>query len=194
MRTYKKPDLNAPRYRPSKLNFTNIGFYNKFLEEHPNYAFLTYEKFKEVIKTFNGKIWETAIQDRDGIELPEQLGFIFIGTCPRAAKENINYKKSEHYGKVIQNQNWESDQNIAKIFYTNYIPKYRFKNHKLWQFVAVRDFKRTVAKVYPTDWKKYVVVDSKEKINQRFRILKQVDDKKIETEMLLENYDEFNLN
>ena len=194
MRTYKKPDLNAPRYRPSKLNFTNITFYNKFIEEHPNYAFLTYDKFKEVIKTFNGKIWETAIQDRDGIELPEQLGFIFIGTCPRTNKENVDRKKSEHYGKVIQNQNWESDQNIAKIFYTNYIPKYRFRNHKLWQFVGVRDFKRTVARVYPTDWKKYVVVDSKEKINQRFRIQKEVDDKKIETEIMLENYDEFNLN
>ena len=194
MRTYKKPDLNAPRYRPSKLNFTNIGFYNKFIEEHPNYAFLTYEKFKEVIKTFNGKIWETAIQDRDGIELPEQLGFIFIGTCPRAVKENVDYKKSEHYGKVIQNQNWESDQNIAKIFYTNYIPKYRFKHNDLWRFTGVRDFKRTVAAVYPKEWKKYVVVDSKEKINKRFRSFKQADRLQLETEMLLENYDEFNLN
>ena len=194
MRTYKKPDLNAPRYRPSKLNFTNIGFYNKFIEEHPSYAFLTYEKFKEVIKTFNGKIWETAIQDRDGIELPEQLGFIFIGTCPRAVKENVDYKKSEHYGKVIQNQNWESDQNIAKIFYTNYIPKYRFKHNDLWRFTGVRDFKRTVAAVYPKEWKKYVVVDSKEKINKRFRSFKQADRLQLETEIMLENYDEFNLN
>lgn len=194
MRTYKKPDLNAPRYRPSKLNFTNLGFYNKFIEEHPIYAFLTYEKFKEVIKTFNGKIWETAIQDRDGIELPEQLGFIFIGTCPRAVKENVDYKKSEHYGKAVQNQNWESDQYIAKIFYTSFEIKYSFKHHDMWGFVGLRDFKRTVAKVYPTDWKKYVVVDDVVRTSRIFRKYKLRDVKKVETDILLENYDEFNLN
>ena len=193
MRTYKKPDLNAPRYRPSKLNFTNITFYNKFIEDHPNYAFLTYDKFKQVIKTFNGKIWETAIQDRDGIELPEQLGFIFIGTCPRAAKENVDRKKSEHYGKVIQNQNWESDQNIAKIFYTNYETKYRFKHHEMWGFSGIRNFKRTVAQTYPVNWKKYVMVYNLVRISRIFRKEKYKEFLKNETLDLLNNYDEFNL-
>ena len=42
---FKKPDLTAPRYRPKKLNLTNIDSYNKFIEEHPRYAGISLEKF-----------------------------------------------------------------------------------------------------------------------------------------------------
>lgn len=188
---YKKPDLNAPRYRPKKLNLTNIDFYNKFIEDNPKHASLTLEQFKNIIKTFNGYIWNTAVKERDGIELPEQLGYIFIGSCPRK-KSNVDFKKSEHFGVVLQNQNWESDQYIAKIFYTNYETKYRFKNHELWGFKGLRDFTRTVGATYPKEWKKYLVVDNLMKVSRIFRKEKFKDSKKIETISLLENYDEFN--
>jgi len=188
---YKKPDLNAPRYRPKKLNLTNVDFYNKFIEDNPKYASLTLEQFKNIIKTFNGYIWNTAVKERDGIELPEQLGYIFIGSCPRK-KSNVDFKKSEHFGVVLQNQNWESDQYIAKIFYTNYETKYRFKNHELWGFKGLRDFTRTVGATYPKEWKKYLVVDNLMKVSRIFRKEKFKDSKKIETISLLENYDEFN--
>ncbi len=189
---YKKPDLNAPRYRPKKLNLTNIDFYKRFIEENPKYASLSIEDFKNIIKTFNGLIWETVINERDGVQLPEQLGYIFIGSCPRK-KSNVDFKKSEHYGTVLQNQNWESDQFIAKIFYTNFETKYRFKNHDLWGFKGLRDFTRSVGQTYPKEWKKYIQVDNLVRISKMFR--KQVyKNKKIEeTKDLLENYDEFNL-
>ena len=47
---YKKPDLNAPRYRPKKLNLTNIDFYNRFIQENPKYSSLTLDDFKNIIK------------------------------------------------------------------------------------------------------------------------------------------------
>lgn len=188
----KKPDLNAPRYRPKKLNLTNVDFYDKFISEHPKYADLSLEKFKEIITSFNGMIWNTVVKERDGVQLPEQLGFIFIGSCPRK-KSNVDFKKSSEYGVVLQNQNWESDQFIAKIFYTNYETKYRFKNHELWGFKGVRDFTRTVGQTYPTEWKKYVQVDNMMKVSRLFRIQKSEHDRKIETLDLLEDYDEFNL-
>ncbi len=184
--------LNAPRYRPKKLNLTNIDFYKRFIEENPKYASLSIEDFKNIIKTFNGLIWETVINERDGVQLPEQLGYIFIGSCPRK-KSNVDFKKSEHYGTVLQNQNWESDQFIAKIFYTNFETKYRFKNHELWGFKGLRDFTRTVAQFYPKEWKKYIQVDNKIKISRLFR--KHVGEykRKIETKELLKDYDEFKL-
>jgi len=190
---YKKPDLNAPRYRPTKLNLTNTEFYNKFIEDNPKYANVTIDQFKDVIKIFNGMIWDAVVNERDGVQLPEQLGYIFIGSCPKKKGENTNYKKSEQYGVKIQNQNWESDQYTAKIFYTNFETKYRFKNHELWGFKGVRDFKRTVAKTYPVEWKKYVQVDNKLKISRLFRMEKFKQFKTEETAELLKNYDEFNL-
>jgi hypothetical protein len=189
---YKKPDLNAPRYRPKKLNLTNVEFYNQFVKDHPKYSNLTIESFKKIIKTFNGKIWQTVISERDGVELPEQLGFIFIGSCPRK-KSNVDFKKSKEHGIVLQHQNWESDQFAAKIFYTNYETKYRFKNHELWGFKGVRDFTRMVGQTYPTDWKKYIQMDNLIKASRLFRKHKSEYNRKIETIDLLKDYDEFNL-
>ena len=189
---YKKPDLNAPRYRPTKLNLTNVDFYNKFIEANPKYAYLTIEQFKDVIKIFNGKIWSTVIAERDGVQLPEQLGYIFIGSCPRK-KSNVDFQKSKEHGVVLQHQNWESDQYAAKIFYTNYETKYRFKNHELWGFKGVRDFTRTVGKTYPKEWKKYIQVDNLMRVSRLFRIEKFKQFKTDETAELLKNYDEFNL-
>jgi hypothetical protein len=190
-KSYNKPDLKAPRYRPKKLNLTNVDFYNKFIEENPKYSSLTNEKFKEIINVFNGEIWKNVVENRDGVELPEQLGFLFIGSCPRL-KSNVDFKKSGEYGVILQNQNWESDQYIAKIFYTNFETKYKFKNHELWGFKGVRDFTRTVANTYPKEWKKYLMVDNHLKISRLFRMHKFKDFKNNETSMLLENYDEFN--
>lgn len=189
---YKKPDLNAPRYRSKKLNLTNVNSYNKFIEEHPHLEKISIQKFKEIINTFNKKIWETVIDHRDGVELPEQLGYLFIGTCPRK-KSNVDFHKSAEYGVKLQNQNWESDQYLAKIFYTNYESKYKFKNHELWGFTGVRDFKRTVGKTYPKEWKKYVMVDNMVKVSRIFRKESYIQHKEKEVKNLLEEYDEFNL-
>lgn len=189
---YKKPDLKAPRFRPKKLNLTNAGFHEQFLKDNPKHSSLSASQFKEIIKVFNGKIWNTVVECRDGVELPEQLGYLFIGSCPRK-KSNVDFKKSEQYGVVLQNQNWESDQYVAKIFYTNFETKYRFRNHDLWGFKGVRDFTRMVGQTYPTEWKKYLIVDNFIKISKIFRMNKQKDLKIIETQDLLKDYDEFNL-
>lgn len=191
-KTYKKPDLNAPRYRPKKLNLTNTDFYNRFITDHPKLSELSIKDFKKIISAFNGKIWEKVVDERDGVQLPEQLGFVFIGTCPRK-KSNVDFEKSGIYGVKLQNQNWESDNYIAKIFYTNYETKYRFKNNELWGFAGVRNFKRKLASVYPQEWKKYIQVDNMIRVSRLFRIEKYKQSKRTEDFVLIEKYDEFNL-
>jgi hypothetical protein len=192
-KVFKKPDLNAPRYRPKRLNLTNKEFYDKFIQDNPKHSkTISIEKFKEVISVFNQSIWETVVEERDGVELPEQLGFIFIGSCPRK-KSNIDFAKSSEHGVVLQHQNWESDQYTAKIFYTNFETKYTFKYNELWGFTGLRNFTRTVGKTYPLEWKKYVMVDNLVRISRLFRIEKYKQFKKEETTQLLEEYDEFNL-
>lgn len=193
VKKFNKPDLNAPRYRPKKLNICNQNFYEKFIQDNPKYSGISVSQFKDVIKTFNGQIWKQVVDCRDGVELPEQLGYLFIGTCQRRKKISVDYKKSADCGVNVQNQNWESDNYMAKIFYTNFETRYRFKHHDLWGFTAVRDFKRTVAATYPVQWKMYVVVDSFMKISKLFRLYKYKEYKKQETITLLETYDEFNL-
>jgi hypothetical protein len=191
-KTYKKPDLNAPRYRPKKLNLTNNEFYKQFINEHPKLSDITLKQFKDIIGRFNGKIWEKVIEERDGVQLPEQLGFVFVGTCPRK-KSNVDFDKSAIYGVKLQNQNWESDNYVAKIFYTNYETKYRFRNNDLWGFTGVRNFKRNLASVYPKEWKKYIQVDNMIRVSRLFRTQKYKQIKRDEASVLIERYDEFNL-
>lgn len=191
-KTFKKPDLNKPRFRPKKLNLTNLDTYEKFINENPKYSGLSAAEFKKVITLFNGKIWEKVIELRDGVSLPEQLGYLFIGTCPRK-KSLVNFSKSKEHGVILQHQNWESDHYTAKIFYTNYETKYSFKHHELWSFTAVRNFKRKVGQTYPTEWKKYVQVDNMVRVSKIFRRKSHKMKKQLETSEMLQYYDEFNL-
>lgn len=193
MKQFKQPDLSAPRFRPKKHNVLTKDLYLEFITKYPKYKGIPYEVYKEIITKFNGKIWEEVIENRDGVELPEQLGYVFIGTCPRKKSDNTDYYKSKSYGVKLQNQNWESDQYVAKIFYTNFEVKYRFRFHHMWGFTGVRDFKRTVAKTYPENWKKYPVIDNFQIISRLLRKVHKLDITAAETALQLEDYDEFDL-
>ena len=166
---FKKPNLNAPRYREKVLGLLNAELINEFKDKNPIYSNIDNDKLKNIIKLFNGRIWEEVIKNRDGVELPDSLGYIFIGTCPAAKTVNTNYALSKKYGKVLQNKNWETDGNVAKIFYTNYSTKYRFKNRELWQFTAVRQFKRAVASEYPKKWTRYIKMENKKRVADMYK-------------------------
>jgi len=166
---FKKPNLNAPRYREKVLSILNAEMLKEFKDKYPAYKNIDNEKLKNIIKFFNEKIWKEVIENRDGVELPYSLGYLFIGTCPAAKSVNTDYALSKKYGKVLQNKNWETDGKVAKIFYTNYTTKYRFRNRELWQFTAVRQFKRAVAKTYPKKWTKYIIMSNNRKVAHMYK-------------------------
>jgi len=130
-------------------------------------------KDKNVVKTIivdtNKAIADLIIELRDGVELPEQLGHMFLGTCQPKIRKNVDFKTTDNYLKVIQHRNWESDNYLAKIFYTNYSSKYKFKFHELWGFKGCREFTRKVGKTYPENWKKYIQVDYSLKVSRLYR-------------------------
>lgn len=175
--SFKKPDLNAPRFRDKKLGLLNKKTIGEFKEKYPMYDTIDDSKLKNIIKLYNKKLWEGAIKYREGVELPDSLGYIFIGTCPPAKTINKNYNLSKQYGKVIQNRNWETDGNLGKIFYTNYSAKYKFRFRELWRFEGVRDFKRTVAKEYPKNWTKYIYMKNKYRVAHLYAKNAQTDKK-----------------
>lgn len=194
MKEFRKPDLNAPRYRAKRDSILSAEFYISFRENNPKYDYLTNKEIRDIIKNINGKIWETVIEERNGVELPEQLGYIFIGSCPAPKKENTNYYLSKKLEKIIQHRNWESDQYLAKIFYTNATAKYRFQYSKMWGFSPVRQFSRMVSQTYPFNYNKYLVVDDHKRINYFFdKAMYGLDKEKIKNEILITSYNEFDL-
>jgi hypothetical protein len=169
MKEFKKPDLTAPRYRPQVNSIMNKEFFDDFKKLNPKYKNLDNKILKTIIKRFNQILYETVIETRDGVQLPEQIGWLFIGTCPTSKKRNINYVKSNKYGVEITNNNWETDGKLAKIFFTNYAPKHKIKNREFWGFTASREFKRSVSKTYPENWNIYVQVLPKAKIDKVYK-------------------------
>lgn len=194
MKAFKKPDIKGPRYRPTVTCILNHDLFKRFLEKYPEYKHHKIETFKEIINTFNEELWKSAIEYRDGIELPESLGNIFIGTCWKAKRKNINMSKSIKYNQTITNQNYETDGKLGKIFYTNYNNKYRFRNRVMWMFTGHRNFKRSVAEVYPVEWKKYIAVDPNLRINKLYKRKMAADYMQMQTKRMLEYYDEFDMN
>ena len=98
---FKAPNLKAPRFRPKRITLLNKNTYNEFKERYPMFKNIADSTLKEIIKVFNKKIWEGVIENRDGIELPNSLGYLFIGTCKAAKTVNINYALSKKNVKQI---------------------------------------------------------------------------------------------
>jgi hypothetical protein len=193
MKEFKLPDVKAPRFRPEVYNVLNKDFIKSFKDKHPKYKHVEDEVLRKIIKTFNRTIAQSVVDFRDGVQLPEQIGWLFIGTCQASKKKNIDYAKSRTYGISVENKNWASDGKLAKIFFTNYAPKHRIKNREFWTFIACREFKRNVAKTYPENWNMYVVVDPNTKIRLAYSKVLYKDKKAKETLVALKNYNEFEL-
>jgi len=164
MKEFKKPDVKAPRFRPEKYNVLSKEFFEKFKKKYPKYKSLDDNNLRKIIKLFNQVIAQAVVDTRDGVQLPEQIGWLFIGTCQQSKKNNIDFAKSAKYGVQVTNKNWETDGKLAKIFFTNYAPKHRIKNREFWGFTACRDFKRNVSKSYPENWNMYVAVDPTQRL------------------------------
>ena len=193
MKEFKKPDLTAPRFRPEVYNVLNEEFFDNFRKKHPKYAKLTNAALKKIAKTFNQYVYSNVIDTRDGVQLPEQIGWLFIGTCQQSKKYNVDFGKSNTYGVQVSNNNFATDGKLAKIFYSNFAPKHKIKNREFWTFVACRDFKRSVAKSYPENWNIYVVVQNGKQIQLTYNKEMYKDRKAKEKTEALKTYNEFDL-
>lgn len=158
MKDALKRNLNGPRHRVRRFNTTNTEWI-KEITDSPECLIKDPETVLKVIVETNKAIADVVIETRDGIELPNQLGYMFLGTCQPKIRKNVDFKTTDSYLKVIQHRNWESDNYLAKIFYTNYGTKFKFKFHQLWGFKACRAFTRIVGAEYPKNWKMYIQVD-----------------------------------
>jgi hypothetical protein len=193
MKEIKKPDVKAPRYRPEVHTILNKEFFDSFKQKHPKYKNTDNANLKSIVKAFNKLVFNTVIETRDGVQLPESIGWLFIGTCQQSKKYNIDFAKSHQYGVTVSNKNWATDGKLAKIFFTNHAPKIRIKNREFWKFVACREFKRAVAKTYPENWQMYVAADPKIKIEHTYNKIRQKDFRTRQTAKELESYNEFDI-
>lgn len=202
----KKPDLNAPRCRAdvhkiicriknSQSKEYSHKFLDEFKKEYPQYKDITNDQVMDILELFHGKLWNHSLNNRDGVELPKGLGYIFLGTCRSAKTPSVDFGSLIKDNIKKKHFNFESDNKLAKIFYTNFSTKYKFRNREMWSFTATRDFKRAVPEIYRANWKIYVEVESGRNISKYInRVAKDNYMKlKIETYEVPSSYNEFDL-
>jgi hypothetical protein len=208
IKEFKQPDLNAPRRRidtgyrlikrtkGSSSGKESNAFLKEFKEKYPQYKDMSVNTACDILETFHGKLWDHALKNRDGIELLEGLGYIFLGTCNSPKKYNADYKTLMRENITTRYRNFESDNKLAKIFYTNYSVKYKFKNREMWYFTATRDFKRAVAPIYRENWKTYITVENGKSISKYMkRAMKKNFFRYLEANYQVDSsYNEFDLN
>lgn len=193
MKEFKKPDVKAPRFRPDMHSVLNKEFFKLFKEKYPKYKSMDDKVLRDIVKKFNTAVYQTVIDKRDGVQLPETIGWIFIGTCQQSKKKNIDFAKSVKYGMTVSNNNWDTDGKLAKIFFTSHAPKHKMRNREFWSFIAGRDFKRSVAKTYPDNWNMYVAVDATAKLRRTYQKAMAREAAINIQDRALKNYNEFEL-
>ena len=168
MSAFCEIDLNAPKFRPKTKFVLSSKLYKDFLKTHPEYKGLTFQEFKAIVVEFNGQLREAAINKRDGIALPERLGFIIIVKCDKADK-SIDFVNSRKYKKLVSFRNWDSDDYIAKIAHSNYMVKYSFPNRELWKLKPTKQFKKRVSETFNKYYTKYIHLKRKDSLSDIYR-------------------------
>ena len=168
MSTFKKPDLSAPRFRTKRTPVLNKKLCDAFIKKHPKHAGVDLRQFKDIVATYNGMLWQGAIDNRDGVELPESLGYLLIAKCDKSKNGNIDFAASARYGQKVNHTNWDSDNYLAKICYTNYSLKYRFADRELWAFDAVRQFRSSVSENFAEMYNNYIHLANNIKLSRLY--------------------------
>lgn len=193
MSTYKAPNVKAPRFRANRKEIVTKEFFEKFKSAHPEHN-VTFKKVRDVIDSHSKMMWNTIIENRDGVELPSG-GVVFIATYkPAHPTKLFNQIASIKAGRKILHRNHKTDGYVAKIFYCYSMSKTGSRRKSLWRFKGGRTFTRTVAKTFPDRWKQYIYWPDIRKISER--VMKHAHKTKMlkRTERALETYNEFDFN
>lgn len=171
MSNFKAPDLSAPRFRSNVTNLLNRKSFNAFIKKYPKYkGVIDLKSFKDIVTTFNTNLKDHVIEHREGIEFPQNLGYLIVARCDKSKnKTNIDFKASIKHGKYITHRNWDSDNYLAKICYSNYSLKYRFADRELWAFKPNKKFRQEVSKAFPEMYQNYIYLSDKTMLSKIYK-------------------------
>lgn len=179
--TYKKPNRKAPRFRNKVKRALDPDFFVKLTKMYPDLS-ITRQDVRKILNTFHAICIKEIAETRDGIELHEQLGNIIVGKFKTQEFYSGNPLVSYQYETKIDFLNWEQNEWICKIFYSNFASKYRFRNAALWAFEPARPMKKAVSKAFIKDPHKYVFADHYNRINKIFRLAKKALNEKLKAQ------------
>jgi len=154
---FRAPNIKGPRFRKDHKTILKKDLFEKFIASNPQYSDLSFIAFKNIVKSCSTKMAKAAVTERDGISLPSG-GSVFVGSTKIRVKNNYDIQASIKANAPIKHRNYDTDGHVAKIYYSPYLSKVAGRDRSVWSFTGHRDFRRSVSKIYPLNWRKYIVV------------------------------------
>lgn len=167
----KRREPTAPQCRLDILNvFTNkakvpgvkpLKFFGRLKRVYPNLEKYSDTQIKNLIYRFNREVLlEQVACTREGVELPGNLGHIFLGTFGHMKEGNelVNVVESVKQGKRVYYTSNHTDGHSCKVYYTNTAVKLRFENADYWGFTACKHLRKRCSAEYSKQWQKYFKV------------------------------------
>lgn len=140
MQRYKIVDKKAPRFRRSKFryNLVNKDLWKRFIDETG--IDVSWDEFRDINASIGLEITNMAIEERDGVILPEQMGNIWLGLFKMATRP-LNEQHMRTTGEHATFFSFETFGLQGKICWDFDNCRYKVKNYPYWGFVGHRDFK-----------------------------------------------------
>ena len=189
---FKAPNIKGPRFRKESSRSLNKVTFENFIKSHPQHVGMKYENFKKIVKTSSKKMREVIINERDGLSLP-MGGTIFVGSVKIWKKNNYDIQASIKANAPIKHRNYNTDGHVAKILYSPHLAKISGRDRSIWSFKGHRDFKRTLSKEYPKNWKKYIIPANLYKLVEDYHRHRERNYRVEATAKAVKTYNEFDL-
>jgi hypothetical protein len=197
LRTYNKPDLNAPRYREECARMDSKQQLQELREKYPNIKNYTDSQIKNIFKEFNSTTLAEYIRtEREPIEFPFSMGHMFLGSYGKWSDGRVDKKLSTNIGLEAHHRNGDSDGYGLYIFWTasGVTSKKVFANNHMWGFTPCRNLLRGAnAAVRAVDgmWKTFIPVRNSKFLRRDVILGKTVINNKMFNQEEIDKYDEF---
>ena len=139
-------------HNKQKYNICCREFTTQLQEKYPQLKKYSIGQLKKMIREFNRGLGDYIIENRDGIELPNFIGQLFIGSCKQVkpVPEHI----IENSSKPLKIRNVDSHFPFCFYMTRNYAS--RFAMGKFWWFEANRELKERISENFSKNWKNYI--------------------------------------
>jgi len=149
------PNRKAKRARTKSLQVLDVTRLRKFHLLFPEYKKVTQKEFHQVMRVFHEELIDDIVDNRDGVILPNNLGFLQILSFKYKNVKRVDYAKSIKYGKRFYFKNWDTDGYLGKVIYKSFFKNRGIKFYNFWIFELVRPAKNKISAAFRENYQSY---------------------------------------
>jgi hypothetical protein len=151
-------DITQPRVKKDYTRVMNAKALEEFVNEYPEYAGITLKELNAILGKFHQNLAQEVIDKREGIALPERLGYLIIASFKRpTSRKIVNWGESRKQGKLVYHMNWDTDNRIGKIVYRREKVNFGALTN-IWGFTATKCFTTAMSVAFRKQYNKYIFV------------------------------------